>query len=55
VADIHHIIDTLRAKLPHAEAVIFQGAGHLPAMEQPARFTTTVLDFLGTRRKRYSQ
>jgi pimeloyl-ACP methyl ester carboxylesterase len=55
VADIHHIIDTLRAKLPHAEVVIFHGAGHLPAMEQPDRFSTTVLNFLGTRQERHSQ
>jgi 3-oxoadipate enol-lactonase len=52
VTDIHHIIDTLRLRLPHARTVVFQGAGHLPNMELPARFSATVLDFL---RKRSSQ
>jgi pimeloyl-ACP methyl ester carboxylesterase len=54
VNDIHHIIDTLRVKLPRAKTVVFQGAGHVPSMEQPARFSATVLDFLGARNKRHS-
>jgi 3-oxoadipate enol-lactonase len=49
VPDIHHIIDTLRLRLPHARTVVFQGAGHLPNMELPARFSATVMDFLRTR------
>jgi 3-oxoadipate enol-lactonase len=46
VADIHRIVDTLGRRLPDATTVVFQGAGHLPNMEQPDRFASTVLDFL---------
>jgi pimeloyl-ACP methyl ester carboxylesterase len=52
VRDIHEIVDTLGLRLPHAKTVVFQGAGHLPNMEQPDRFAATVLDFL---RARHSQ
>jgi 3-oxoadipate enol-lactonase len=52
VRDIHQIVDTLRLRLPNARTVVFEGAGHLPSMEQPGRFAATVLDFL---RKRRSQ
>ena len=49
IPDIHHIVDTLRRKLPNARTVVFDRAGHLPSMEQPARFSATVLDFLQSR------
>lgn len=48
ITDIHHIIDTLRVRLPQAMTIVFQGVGHLPNMEQPARFSATVLEFLDT-------
>ncbi len=34
-------------KLPHAQRLIFQGAGHLFPLEQPERFNDVVLRFLG--------
>jgi 3-oxoadipate enol-lactonase len=48
VRDIQQIADSLRRRLPTVTTVVFQGAGHLPNMEQPDRFSTTVLDFLRT-------
>lgn len=51
VPDIHHIVDTLRLRLPNATTVVFDGVGHLPSMEQPVRFSATVLDFLRSRRR----
>jgi 3-oxoadipate enol-lactonase len=45
-ADIHKMIDSLEAKLPHAQTLTFPGAGHVPNMEQPDRFTRVVLQFL---------
>lgn len=50
VRDIRQIVDTLRLRLANARTVVFQGAGHLPSMEQPGRFSATVLDFLHRRR-----
>jgi pimeloyl-ACP methyl ester carboxylesterase len=50
IRDIHRIVDTLRLRLPNAKIDVFEGAGHLPNMEQPERFTATVLDFLRLRR-----
>ncbi len=52
VVQIHDIVDSLQAKLPQARTVVFQGAGHVPDMEQPARFSATVLAFLDTLRFR---
>lgn len=50
VPDIHHIVDTLRLRLPNATTVVFDGVGHLPSMEQPVRFSAMVLNFLRSRR-----
>jgi pimeloyl-ACP methyl ester carboxylesterase len=52
VHDIQMILDTLGRRLPNATTVVFKGAGHLPSMEQPDRFSATVLGFL---RKRHLQ
>lgn len=46
VPDIRYIADTLHAKLPRSRLVVFEGADHLPNMEQPIRFERLVLDFL---------
>lgn len=46
VRDIHHIVDTLRLRLPNARTAVFQGAGHLPSVEQPTQFSASVLEFL---------
>jgi pimeloyl-ACP methyl ester carboxylesterase len=46
VRDIQMIVDTLGRRLPKARIVVFDGAGHLPSMEQPGRFSAIVLDFL---------
>jgi pimeloyl-ACP methyl ester carboxylesterase len=48
VRDIHQIVDTLRLRLPDVKTVVVQGVGHLPNMEQPDRFSRTVLGFLRT-------
>jgi 3-oxoadipate enol-lactonase len=48
--DIHQIVDTLRQRLPNARTIVFREVGHLPSMEQPDRFSATVLDFLRMRR-----
>jgi pimeloyl-ACP methyl ester carboxylesterase len=50
VRDIHGIVDTLRLRLPSARTVVFEGAGHLPSIEQPTRFSNLVLAFLRGRR-----
>lgn len=46
VRDIRQIVDTLGLRLADARAVVFQGTGHLPSLEQPGRFSATVLNFL---------
>jgi pimeloyl-ACP methyl ester carboxylesterase len=46
VTDIRHIADSLRAKLARARLVVFEGADHVPNMEQPARFTRLIREFL---------
>jgi 3-oxoadipate enol-lactonase len=45
-ADIQKIADHLIAKIPGARKQVFDGAGHLLNLEQPARFDAAVLDFL---------
>jgi pimeloyl-ACP methyl ester carboxylesterase len=35
----------LAAEAPHARAVVFDGAGHLPSFEQPAEFNRLLADF----------
>ena len=35
--DFHAIADRLAREIPGAEAVVIQGAGHLPSVEQPAQ------------------
>jgi 3-oxoadipate enol-lactonase len=49
VHDIQMIVEILGRRLPNAKTVVFKGAGHLPSMEQPGRFSATVLGFLRTR------
>jgi 3-oxoadipate enol-lactonase len=46
VHDIQRIADTLARRLPNVKTVVFKRAGHLPSMEQPDRFSATVLGFL---------
>jgi 3-oxoadipate enol-lactonase len=45
--DFHQIAERLAREIAGAEAVVIEGAGHLPAMEQPARTAAIVRDFLG--------
>jgi pimeloyl-ACP methyl ester carboxylesterase len=40
-------IDVLAAKLPHADLVVFAGAGHAIHEERAAAVNRTILDFLG--------
>jgi pimeloyl-ACP methyl ester carboxylesterase len=40
--------DTVRARVPGARVVVFEGAGHWPHLDDPDRFVTTLLDFLAT-------
>lgn len=47
--DILRIADTLSTRLPRARLVLFGGAGHVPNMEQPERFTRVVGEFLAGR------
>jgi pimeloyl-ACP methyl ester carboxylesterase len=44
--EIHHIVDTLTATVPHIQRVTFDGSGHMVNLEQPDRFTQLVHDFL---------
>ena len=46
IPDIHRIVDTLVAQLPHVRLVRLEGAGHMVNLEQPERFSRTVLEFL---------
>jgi pimeloyl-ACP methyl ester carboxylesterase len=46
VPDIIAIADTLEASLPNLRRATFDGAGHLVNLEQPARFTDLVKEFL---------
>ena len=45
-ADFHAIADRLAREIPSAEGVVIEGAGHLPALEQPARTAGIVQTFL---------
>ena len=45
-ADFHAIAERLAREIPGAEAVVIKGAGHLPALEQPARTAGIVQTFL---------
>ena len=45
--DFHAIADRLARELPHAEHAVIPGAGHLPAVEQPAQTAGIVRTFLG--------
>jgi 3-oxoadipate enol-lactonase len=45
-ADFHAIAERLVREIPGAEAVVIEGAGHLPALEQPARTAGIVQTFL---------
>jgi pimeloyl-ACP methyl ester carboxylesterase len=47
IPDVHAHGGAIEAGIPNAERVIVAGAGHLVPLEQPDRFNTTVLDFLG--------
>ena len=44
--DFHAIAQTLGRRIPGARLVVLPGVGHLPNMEDPARFNDVVLDFL---------
>jgi pimeloyl-ACP methyl ester carboxylesterase/sugar lactone lactonase YvrE len=48
--DIGRIVDTLVARVPGARRLVFESAGHLTNLEQPARFNRAVLEFLGEAR-----
>ena len=45
-ADFHAIAERLVREIPGAEAVVIEGAGHLPALEQSARTAGIVRTFL---------
>jgi 3-oxoadipate enol-lactonase len=46
MGDMQAIADVLAAGIACARKVVFDGAAHLPSMEQPERFNQVVLDFL---------
>ena len=50
VPDIHRIVEILGRRLANARTIVFKGVGHLPNMEEPDRFSATVLHFLDKRR-----
>lgn len=41
--------ETIHRLVPHATLVVIENAGHLPGVEQPERFNTALLHFLGER------
>ncbi len=47
VPDMLAIADILAARIPRARKVVLDGLGHLPSLEDPARFNRLVLEFLG--------
>jgi pimeloyl-ACP methyl ester carboxylesterase len=46
VPDIQRIVDTLNATVPGVRREVFDGAGHMVNMEQPAKFNDVVREFL---------
>lgn len=46
VADFHRITTEMRERIPGARKVVLPNVGHMSNMEDPARFTDTVLEFL---------
>jgi pimeloyl-ACP methyl ester carboxylesterase len=46
VPDIHRIVDLIVQHVPGVQRVSFEGTGHVLHLEQPDRFTATVIDFL---------
>ena len=50
-AEIHRGANYLIAGIPGAQKVVFEGAGHLPNIEQPDEFNRVVLDFLSQVKK----
>jgi pimeloyl-ACP methyl ester carboxylesterase len=48
VPDIQRIVLLLATRIPGARVVKVAGAGHMVNMEQPARFTAVVREFLGS-------
>lgn len=47
VPDMLAIADILTERIPRARKVVLDGLGHLPSLEDPARFNQLVLEFLG--------
>lgn len=46
IADVHAHAGAIEAAIPGARRVVLSGSGHLPHLEIPAEFNSTVLDFL---------
>lgn len=46
VPDILAIADLISSRIANVRRIDFEGAGHVPNMEQPERFNQVVLDFL---------
>lgn len=46
VQGIHEITGLLRARIPHSQETVIQGAGHMINMERPQEFNSLVLEFL---------
>ncbi len=46
MSDFHAIAATLASGIPGARRVMMEGLGHVPSMEDPARFNTLLLGFL---------
>src|SRR5947209_3658392 len=46
VRGIHQITGLLRARIPHSQETVIQGAGHMINMERPQEFNSIVLEFL---------
>jgi pimeloyl-ACP methyl ester carboxylesterase len=49
--DSHRLVDYLIAGVPEAQKIVFEGAGHLPNIEQPDESNRVVLDFLSQVKK----
>ncbi|MFN8178321.1 MAG: alpha/beta fold hydrolase [bacterium] len=45
-ADFQRVAETIERDVPGARRLVMPGVGHLPNMEDPARFNDVVLDFL---------